>query len=279
MPKLRARKPPKSLRKIISSSTENKTTDQKKTQQNLINSLFNPIDNTTLIFFRCLWGLVMMYDSFSFIQQDYRKLENDFMRSDFYPKYNGFEWVETLPGLGMYQIIWVMFTSSIGITFGILYPISSFIYFIIRLYIYLLDSSLYSDQQYLIILISFIIIFLPANGNISIDSYLFPKKRSNVMSKWCLFVLQFQQVRKFLILKNNLINKIKKKKNQSIVYFYFAISLCNLDWIRGEPLRHWIMHLISSKDTLDIEKLFPFISVCFFFLNFVLFFCIYCFCF
>ena len=182
-----------------------------------------------------------MFECFLFIQNDYRKLENDYMRSDFYPKYYGFEWAESLPGWGMYYMIWTLFLAASGITFGALYPLSSAILFVLKVYMCLLDVSLYSDQQYYTILVSFLMIFLPANGNVSFDSYIYPKVKSTTAPRWCLLILQFQQC---------------------VVYLYFGIARMNEDWIRGEPLRHWIIQLVSSRDNFDVERLFPFVNVC-----------------
>ena len=177
--------------------TQNKTRKRKSSVEGKYRlwGLFDQVDNTSLTFFRSVWGIIMSLQSYHYIMNDFHYLENDFMRSDFYPKYYGFDWITPLSGFSLHYIVCLMFLCSIGISLGACYHISSFIFFLCRLYLFLLDASLYSDQQYFILLISFLLIFIPANTNASIDSFLFPSLKKSTVSSWCIRLLQFQQVR------------------------------------------------------------------------------------
>ena len=157
-------------------------------------NLFDPVDNSTLIFFRIFWGLIMLYECYTYIRNDYSKLENYYLRSEFYPKYYLFDWVNAWPGNGMYIHIWCMALMSTFITIGFLYRISSFLFFLGFFYIFLIDSCLYLNHFYLICVMAFLLVLLPANKDVSVDAWLFPNIRSNVMPRYILYLLRIEQV-------------------------------------------------------------------------------------
>src|SRR3990167_8186970 len=136
--------------------------------------LFDEIDNSTLILFRIMWGLIMVWECYTFIRNDYVKMEMYYMRSSFYPKYYGFYWVNAFPGDGMYIFIWT--------------------------YIILLDASQYLNHFYLIALMAFFLILFPSHARLSLDSLLFPSIYSTTMPRYVLYFLRFEQVRFFLVL-------------------------------------------------------------------------------
>ena len=144
-------------------------------------SMFDPVDNTTLIFFRILWGVIMTYEAYTFIAKDYNKLESYYLRSTFYFKYPGFYWVHALPGNGMYIFIWVMALAGVFVAIGFLYRIATITWFIGFTYIILLDSSLYLNHFYLVSVMSFLLVVFPANQDLALDAWLNPKIRSTTM--------------------------------------------------------------------------------------------------
>jgi hypothetical protein len=171
--------------------------------------LYEPVDNVNLIWFRIGLGLMMAYLSYTYLQDDFRKMEDQYMRSDFYPKYYLFEWVRVLRGQGMYYVISVMLCSSIGILLGMAYRLSSIIFFICWTYLMLLDSSLYSDETYLIFLMSFLMIFLPGNQDLSIDAWISKNPRpTHTIPRYILLLLQIHQVRDTQIFPFNQKHKI-----------------------------------------------------------------------
>ena len=126
-------------------------------------------------------------------------------------------------------------------SFGIFYPVSATVFWIARCYFFALDASMYSDESYLILLISFLLIFLPCHHNLSLDSYLFSHLKQNWAPRWTSGILQLQV---------------------AIMFFFRGISLIQFDWLlRGEPFRHWatnaILHLQDSP-----HEFHPWARVC-----------------
>ena len=182
-------------------------------------SFFDEVDNSGLILFRIMWGLIMAYECWTFIRHDYNKLEAYYLRSGFYPKYYGFSWVNAWPGDGMYYHIWAMCIAGLGVATGTAYHFSCIVFFLGFTYIILLDACLYLNHFYLIAVMAFMLIFLPAHRRFSVDCLIRPSIRTTTMPQWIVYLLRFEQV---------------------VVYFYAGVAKINEDWLRGEPIRHWI---------------------------------------
>ena len=83
-------------------------------------------------------------------------------------------------------------------------------------YIFLLDEANYLNHFYLVILISFLMIFLPLNRKWALDLLIWPKLESDTIPAWTLWLLRFQI---------------------GMPYFFGGIAKLNLDWFQGEPMR------------------------------------------
>ena len=77
----------------------------------------------------------------------------------------------------------------------------------------------YLNHFYLIVLVSFLLIFIPAHRSFSIDAKLHPEIRSNTAPAWTLWLFLGQI---------------------SIVYFYGGLAKLNSDWLQGEPMRTFL---------------------------------------
>ena len=84
---------------------------------------------------------------------------------------------------------------------------------------FLLDQARYLNHFYLISLVSFLLVFVPAERALSVDALLRPRMRSDVTPAWTLWLLRAQI---------------------GIPYFYGGIAKLNNDWLRGEPMRMWL---------------------------------------
>ena len=184
-----------------------------------VRSFFDEVDNSTLVIFRVMWGLIMAWECYTFIRHDYNKLKVYYLLSNFYPKYWGFFWVHAWPGDGMFYHVWVMLFASFGVTLGMVYHLSCIVFFLGFLQLILLDASLYLNHFHLIAIMAFILIFLPANQRFSIDSLVFKSIYRSTMPRYVLYLLRFEQI---------------------VVYFFAGVAKLNEDWLRGEPIRHWL---------------------------------------
>lgn len=202
--------------------------------------LWSPIPSSCLAFFRILWGLIMCYESLTYTFLNYAKLHT-LVNYNFRFKYYLFEWAEPFSGNGNYYLIYMLIFSSFCVSCGFLYRLNAILFFFGFTYLFLLDATHYLNHFYLVCIISFLIIFLPLNAYWAVDNFLFPRTYRTYVPYWTLWVFR------------TLI---------SVVYFYAGVAKMNEDWLRGEPLIHW---LHSRQDIYLLGKLFegPYLGILF----------------
>ncbi|MEE9128373.1 MAG: HTTM domain-containing protein, partial [Planctomycetota bacterium] len=76
------------------------------TRTGLAARLYAPVDNASLVFFRLAFGLLMLWNVVRYIVVG--RVSEYYVEPTFHFKYLGFEWVEPLPGIGMYVLFVVM---------------------------------------------------------------------------------------------------------------------------------------------------------------------------
>ncbi len=144
------------------------------------------------------------------------EIESLYITPKFHFSYWGFEWVRPWPGIGMYLHFFVMGLLAAAILVGLHYRVCTVLFWLAFTYQFLLDKCLYQNHYYLISLISFLLIFLPAHRAASLDAWLRPAIRSDVVPAWTLWLLRAQI---------------------GIPYFFGGIAKLNPDWLRCEPMR------------------------------------------
>ena len=150
-------------------------------------------------------------------------VEKLYLEPSFHFSFYGFEWVKPF-GEMTYLLFLICCVSAFFVAVGYKYRLSIIIFFLSFTYIELMDKTTYLNHYYFISILSFLMIFLPANSYYSIDSkikgYSFKK-----IPKWCTDCI------KMLLF---------------IVYFYSGLAKLNSDWlIEAQPLKIW---LTSSYD-------------------------------
>ena len=152
--------------------------------------LFKHIDNSGLIVFRIIFGLLCFLEAFGAIFTGW--IRRTLIEPDFTFSFIGFEWLQPLPGNWMYAYYAIMGLFGLFIMLGYKYRLSMFMFALMWTATYLMQKSSYNNHYYLLMLLSFLMIFLPANRYASIDAKLNPSLKSNSMPSWCkwFFVLQ-----------------------------------------------------------------------------------------
>jgi len=187
----------------------------------IIRRLFQPVDIASIVFFRIAFGIIMLISVYRYFKYDW--IRKFWLDAHFHFTYLGFDWVRPWPDNGMYIHFICLGVLAVFITVGFLYRISTFLFFIGFTYIFLLDKATYLNHYYLVCLVSFLMIFVPANRLLSVDSFLKPEIKSNTVSTWSLWLLRFQI---------------------GLVYFFSGLAKTNPDWLRGEPMRHWMINSV-----------------------------------
>ena len=152
--------------------------------------LFKHIDNSGLIIFRIVFGLLCFLEAFGAILTGW--LKRTLVEPNFTFSFIGLEWLQPLPGNGMYVYYIVMAIFGLLIMVGYKYRFSMLMFAVMWSATYLMQKSSYNNHYYLLCLLSFIMVFLPANGYASVDAKLNPTKKKISMPNWCKWVFVVQ---------------------------------------------------------------------------------------
>ena len=181
-------------------------------------------DSSSLAIFRLGFGFLMLYSIIRIWSKGW--IESLYLQPSFHFSYLGFEWVKPIDNY-TYLIFLICAISSFFVAIGYRYRFSVIILFLSFTYVELMDKTTYLNHYYLVSLISFLMIFLPANASYSLDSFI-RNKSFKLIPKW---------------------NVDSLKLMICIVYFYAGIAKINSDWLlEAQPLKIWL----TSKYDLPI---------------------------
>lgn len=152
--------------------------------------LFTRIDNASLLIFRIFFGILIACESYGAIVTGWVK--NTLIDPKFTFNFIGFEWLQPLPGYGMYIYFFIMGTLGICIAIGYKYRFSIISFTILWTGVYLMQKTSYNNHYYLLILISGLMCFFPANANYSIDVKQNQAIQSNSMYSYVKWVIVAQ---------------------------------------------------------------------------------------
>ena len=192
--------------------------------------LFKAIDNSPLVVFRIFFGFLVACESFGAILTGWVK--RILIDPEVTFSFIGFEWLKPLPGFGMYFYFIAMGVFGLAIMLGYRYRIAIISYTILWAGVYFMQKTAYNNHYYLLLLISFLLIFLPANSYASLDVRQNRIKEENTMPYWIslLFIIQV-----------------------AIVYVFASIAKFYPDWLDGTFTRNL---LADSTNVITLKKLF-----------------------
>lgn len=165
--------------------------------------LYKQIDNSALIVFRIIFGLLCFLESVGAIFTGWVK--KTMIDPEFTFSFIGFDWIQPLPGNWMYVYYCIMGLFGLFIMVGYKYRWSAVAFTMMWTSTYLMQKSSYNNHYYLLVLLSCIMIIQPANKYYSIDA----KRNHNIVShsmpRWCAFLFIAQM---FIVYTYGSINKI-----------------------------------------------------------------------
>ncbi|WGD36096.1 HTTM domain-containing protein [Olleya sp. YS] len=152
--------------------------------------LFKHIDNSALIVFRIIFGLLCFLESVGAIFTGWIKYT--LIDPKFTFNFIGFEFLQPLPGHWMYVYYAIMGCFGLLIMLGYKYRLSMIAFTVMWTATYLMQKASYNNHYYLLCLLSGIMIFLPANRYASLDVKINPSIKQISMPNWCkwIFVIQ-----------------------------------------------------------------------------------------
>lgn len=176
--------------------------------------LFTKIDNSALIIFRIFFGILVAAECYGAYVTGW--IRRTLIEPQFTFNFIGFDWIQPLPGMGMYIYFFLMGTLGVCISLGYKYRFSIISFTLLWTGVYLMQKTSYNNHYYLLILISAMMCFFPAHASYSIDSRQRPSIRSNSMFGYVKWVVVLQLF---------------------IVYTYASIAKIYGDWLDFSIIR------------------------------------------
>ena len=171
-----------------------------------------------LAVFRIVFGLLMLVSLIRFVMKGW--VHSMYVMPKMFFPYFGFEWVKPLGAEGMYIVFGLMILASLGIVLGAFYRICTILFFVLFTYVELIDKTNYLNHYYFISLVSFLMMFVPADRCFSVDNILKGRAGLTRVARVNIFILQLQMF---------------------LVYFFAGVAKINSDWLLdAQPLRTWL---------------------------------------
>lgn len=165
-----------------------------------------PVNGTSLAVFRIWFALCMLANTWVYTID----VHIDYLKPKFF--YSFIPGMVMWPGPGIYVHFAIMAIGAAMLGLGLYYRAAAIVFFLAHTYLFLLEKAYYQNHFYLVSLLSFLFIFLPANKAWSVDSD--EKNPSNLVPRWSVLILKLQI---------------------AIVYFYGGIAKLSTDWLNGHP--------------------------------------------
>lgn len=170
--------------------------------------LFKRIDNTGLVLFRMTFGFLLACEGFGAIATGW--VRRVFVAPDFTFNFIGLDFLQVFTNEWMYVHFVLMGICGLLIMVGYKYRIAMIGYATLWTLAYLSQKTSYNNHYYLMVLLCWIMVFLPANRAASVDAKMNPSIHSTSMPRWVLL---------FMILQI------------WIVYTYASIAKIYPDWL------------------------------------------------
>lgn len=195
------------------------------------NRLFARTDNAPLIVFRIFFGFLLACETFGAICTGW--VYNVLVKPQFTFSHIGMEWLQPLPGNGMYYYFAVMGILGLLVMLGYKYRYALGGFTILWAGAYFMQKSSYNNHYYLLLLVCIIMLFLPASRYASVDAVRNPEIKKTDMPAWCSGVMVLQI---------------------AIVYFFATVAKFYPGWVKGDFTRilldnytHGAFHAIAVQ--------------------------------
>lgn len=201
--------------------------------------LGKPVYSASLAVFRTVFGFMILFSTLRFWSRGW--IEELYIKPDFFFSYYGFEWVKPL-GEYTYILFIICGISALLFAIGLFYRYAAVILFCSFTYIELMDKTNYLNHYYFVSLVLFLMMWLPAHVNFSVDAWRKPSISKRYIPRWTVGSIRMMM---------------------AIVYVYAGLAKLNSDWlINAMPLRLW---LPANNDMPVIGPLFNHLWVAYLF--------------
>ncbi len=172
---------------------------------------FRQVDNSPLIVFRILFGLLMVVECWGAIATGWVK--ETFVDPEFTFTFIGFEWTQFLLGKTMYVYFLILGIAAWGVALGYRYRLSSILLASMWGLVYFMQKSHYNNHYYFALIIAILLCFVPAHRYFSFDVKQNHIQEKHTCDYWCLWIFAAEI---------------------AILYTYAAIVKFYPGWINGD---------------------------------------------
>lgn len=177
-------------------------------------ALFKPVDIAPLAVFRIFFGFLLFAETLGAILTGWVK--RNLVDPEFTFSHIGLEWLQPLPGSGMYFYFLTMAAMGLLVMIGFRYRLSLGIFTLLWSGSYFMLKETYNNHYYLLLLVCLMMLVMPANAYASVDVRRNPGVKRLQVPYWT-SLLMISQV--------------------AIVYFFATISKFYPDWLNGNFIR------------------------------------------
>lgn len=172
--------------------------------------LFKHIDNTGLVLWRVVFGALIATEAFGAIATGW--LRRTLIEPEFTFNFIGFDFLQPLPGELMYYYFILMGIFGLLVMVGYKYRFSMACFALMWTCVYLMQKTSYNNHYYLMMLLCWMMVFLPAHRWFSLDAKITPDVKSSSAPRWTYLVVIFQVW---------------------IVYTFASVAKWYPDWLNG----------------------------------------------
>lgn len=203
----------------------------------IIRYLTAPVSNITVVLFRIVFGTIIFAEGAGALATGWVK--DIFLTSEYSFTLIGFDFLLLLLNEWMYVHYCLIALCGAFIAMGLYYRASLLLYLMLWFIAYAMQKHHYNNHYYLMILLGFLMIFVPAHKRLSLDVKLEKTKAEYYCPSWCIhiFILQF-----------------------AIVYFYAAVAKLYPDWLAGKPLSIWLAYKPMVAGLVKYSFFIPLLS-------------------
>lgn len=181
-------------------------------------NLSQPVDIAGLCALRFLFGCTLCFASLRFLAKGW--VTQLLVEPDVHFAYADWLIVHPLPSLAMHGLFVAMAVFALGIALGAFYRVCCFGLLASFVYAELIEKALYLNHYYLVTLVSWLLLLLPAGSALSVDTWRAPQRALTSVPLWVLGVLRLQV---------------------GVVYVFAGVAKLNHDWlVLAQPLRIWL---------------------------------------
>jgi hypothetical protein len=171
-----------------------------------------------LAVFRFLFGFIMLVSIIRFALKGW--IYELYVKPNYFFSYYGFDWIVPLGETGMYLLFLGMGLAALSIMLGYYYRLGIVLFFLSFTYVELIDKTNYLNHYYFVSIVSFLLIWVPANRSFSLDVLRKPDLRREYVPSWMINIFKLQL---------------------GFVYFYAGAAKLNPDWLfKAMPMQIWL---------------------------------------